>query len=129
MLLQEGHLEHKSNRTGQTLRIGRAWLQDQLDDPAWHDLISRVASISCPMLFVHGQDDPTVSAADALELANAARAGEMRPSVKTRLILGANHVFNAPNPLPEGAPLPETLVSLIDGAVRFCAEATGADKD
>ena len=122
-LLEHGSLEHTSNRTGQTLRIGRAWLLEQLDDPALHDLCARVRSISCPMLFVHGEDDPTVPLADAEELAEAGRSGQR--SAQVRLIPGANHVFNTPNPMPTNEAPPEALGHLIDAAVGFFRTCTG----
>jgi uncharacterized protein len=118
-LLEQGFLEHKSNRTGQTLRIGRDWLRDQLDDPASHDLCARVGTISCPMLFVHGEDDPTVPAADAVELAEAALAANRDREVRVCVIPAANHVFNTPNPMPTNEPIPEALAELIEVAGGF----------
>ena len=118
-LLEQGFLEHKSNRTGQTLRIGRTWLSEQLDDPAAHDLCARVGSIACPILFVHGEADPTVPASHAERLVEAARRGGGDREVALCLIPGADHGFCTPNPMPTDRAEPEALRRLIEEAVGF----------
>ena len=119
MLLRDGFVETRSNRTGQVLRIGRAWLSEQESDPQWHDLLGRVASIRCPLLFIHGESDPTVPASDADELAHAARSSGTDRAIDVVKVGGANHVFNVPNPLPNDQPLPETFVQLSAAAIEF----------
>ncbi len=98
MLLRDGVLPTPSSRTGQTLRIGRAWLQEQLDDPAGHDLSALMAAITVPVTLIHGADDPTVPATDAVRLAQCAP-----DRVHVQLIDGADHVFNTPNPFDPAA--------------------------
>jgi pimeloyl-ACP methyl ester carboxylesterase len=92
-LLAEGSLSSPSSRTGQELRIGRGFLQEQLDDPEGHDLLRQVGAITVPLVVVHGTDDSSVdvSAVDAISEASTS-------TCRTYLIEGANHVFNTPNP-------------------------------
>ena len=94
-LLRDGIVDMPSSRTGQTLHVGRAWLQEQIDDTAEHDLLAQVAQIRCPIGLLHGTEDPTVSASDAVTIAQAS------PSrAKVCLIEDGDHVFNTPNPFP-----------------------------
>lgn len=103
-ILQQGYYEVTSSRTGQTLRINKRSLEEQLQDPEGHDLARHVAAIGCPLLIVHGGADPTVPAGCADELAGMASNGAR---VRLVVIEGANHVYNAPNPmLPEAEPAP-----------------------
>ncbi|MEL6980775.1 MAG: alpha/beta fold hydrolase, partial [Pseudomonadota bacterium] len=93
-----GFLERKSGRTGQTLRIGRGWLDEQLDEPAWHDALvaaGRVAVADVPWLILHGSGDDTVPVTDgeALREASGGRA-------EMRVVDGASHTFDCPNPAP-----------------------------
>lgn len=91
-LLADGVLSSPSSRTGQDLKVGRAFLQDQLDDPSGHDLLRQVQAVTVPITVIHGTDDDAVdvSAADEISLA----AG----GCPVHRILGSNHVFNTPNP-------------------------------
>src|SRR5690606_7648584 len=94
-LLDKGFREVRSARTGQTLRVDRRWLQEQIADPAGHYVIAHAAILGCPLLVVHGTADPTVHPSNGREI--AAAAGSRAELV---LVDGANHVFNVPNPLP-----------------------------
>src|SRR5690606_11372877 len=49
---RRGYAEVVSNRTGQTLRIGQAWLHEQAEDPEWHDPLAAAAAIECPVLAI-----------------------------------------------------------------------------
>ena len=88
--------------------MGKAWLQEQLDDPAGHDLLALVAQIECPVIAIHGADDPTVPAS------SAQRIGDAAPHGSATLIPGANHVFNTPNPLPDDADPSAELKAMLD---------------
>ncbi|MHC5023580.1 MAG: alpha/beta hydrolase [Planctomycetota bacterium] len=113
-LQEQGYLESPSSRTGQVLRVGRAWLQEQLDEPERHDLHALVGRIRCPLLVIHGTDDPTVPVACASELEQVATA-----PVRVLRIEGANHVFNTPNPLPADEPSSPELQQLLDALCEF----------
>jgi pimeloyl-ACP methyl ester carboxylesterase len=114
-LLRTGSLPSPSSRTGQVLRIGRAFLQEQLDDPAGHDLLRLAGRVACPVLVAHGTADTTVPPPAALTLAAAARCARLC------LIEGADHVFNTPNPATAD-PSPQ-LKRLIDAMLDFAASA------
>jgi fermentation-respiration switch protein FrsA (DUF1100 family) len=118
-LLQRGHLESPSSRTGQRLRVGRAFLQEQIDNPRAHDLLAVIAGIRCPLLIIHGDNDPTVPVSSAGEIASA--AGKL---AKVEIIPSADHVFNTPNPMPAHVPASPQLRSLIDSSIRFLDRAT-----
>jgi pimeloyl-ACP methyl ester carboxylesterase len=118
-LLSTGVLDMPSARTGQMLRVGRAWLQDQLDDPDWHHLPRRCASIRCPTLITHGGADATVLPADARTLANAI------PNSIYTIIEGADHVWNVTHPAQRAefeSPNPK-LRALLDAINRFLNDA------
>lgn len=117
-LLEEGFLDSPSSRTGQTLRVGSAFLQEQLDDPSAHNVLALAARIRCPMLIIHGENDPTVPVEAAARIAEA--AGDRA----TKLVIpAADHVFNTPNPLPDTAPAGAHLEALISAAMDFSNRA------
>jgi pimeloyl-ACP methyl ester carboxylesterase len=93
----QGWFEMPSSRTGQTLRVGRAWLQEQIDDPRWHNLVTRSESIHCPTLIAHGRGDRTVLFTDAQII------GGPVPGAEIAVIDDADHVWNTPNPAPSNA--------------------------
>ena len=113
-LLEQGWIVSPSGRTGQQLRVGKGYLQEQLDDSEGHDLLALASRIRCPVLIVHGTEDDTVSAEHAGLLSDA--LGER---ANVRLIEGGTHVFNAPNPYPEGQDPPPQLAELIETTTRF----------
>lgn len=117
-LLARGSLDMPSARTGQMLRVGRAWLQDQLSDPDWHDLPLRCASIRCPTLITHGGADVTVLPDDARTLAGAIR------DASHAIIDSADHVWNVTHPAQDAefeSPNPR-LRELIDAIDRFLSD-------
>jgi alpha-beta hydrolase superfamily lysophospholipase len=123
-LLEKGYLESPSARTGQDLRIGRAFLQEQLDDPGGHDLPALASRIHCATLIIHGSEDPTVPVACAEDLRKA--LGERS---NERIIAGGDHVFNTPNPMPlDEAPGPQ-LRELLEATVHFAVSVCGMSGD
>jgi pimeloyl-ACP methyl ester carboxylesterase len=114
MLLAEGALPSPSSRTGQALMVGRQFLQEQIDDPDGHDLLGLVKQIDAPVLVVHGAEDLTVPAvsADAISLAAPHATGPIK-------VEGGDHVFNTPNPAPDGhVPSPQ-LVGVFEAIEAF----------
>ncbi len=116
-LREQGHLESPSARTGQTLRIGREWLDEIEAEPAAFDPIEAIARLERPVLVVHGEADDTVPADAGHALAEAAG-----PRARLALIEGASHTFNCPNPLEEDQPLPEATERLIDMTCDFARQ-------
>jgi pimeloyl-ACP methyl ester carboxylesterase len=119
-MLERGGIDSPSARTGQALRVGRAFLQEQLDDPEGHDVPALVARITCPVLLAHGRDDPTVPAACAAEL-----GAVLGPNGTVRVIDGGDHVFNTPNPMDDDADPSPQLRTLLDAMTEFAIEVTG----
>ncbi|HRP61697.1 MAG TPA: alpha/beta fold hydrolase [Phycisphaerales bacterium] len=115
-LLRDGYIESPSARTGQRLRVGKAFLQEQLDAPAAHDVLSLVRRIRCPMLIVHGDHDATVPMSDAWAIGDAAQ------SSKVVIVPGGDHVFNVSNPLAEDAPSSPQLTQLSENLIAFAAD-------
>lgn len=127
-LRAEGRLLSPSGRTGQDLYVGLDWLEEIERDPELYDPVLAAAQVTCPMLILHGDEDPTVPLACAHNLHRAAT-----PKSRLEIIAGANHVYNCPNPAPDGpyASLPVQTRKLIDLSVAFavaCCDA-GPSKD
>lgn len=125
-ILQRGYTEVVSNRTRQTLKVGREFLAEQLDDPAGHDLFEHVRAISCPLLILHGSIDPTVPPRCAKSIAEA--AGPERDDVEVLFIPNGDHVFNTPNPMPvDDSPSPQ-LSAVIDAMTVFLDRVMPANR-
>lgn len=124
-LLREGALVSPSARTGQALRVGRRFLEEQLEDPAGHDLLTLVRDLDRPVLVVHGAADTTVS-----PTAGEAIAAAVGPRAILRRVEGADHVFNTPNPMPPeqaASPQLETLIEAVRSFLRHvCVVGAGA---
>ncbi|MCZ6834979.1 MAG: alpha/beta fold hydrolase [Planctomycetota bacterium] len=112
-LLEQGYLVSPSSRTSQDLRVGKAFLLEMLDDPKTHDLQTQVKKITCPVLVIHGDDDPTVPSENAGDLKEAAEQGELL------IVEGGNHVFNTPNPLPPDMASSKHLETVLGALIRF----------
>ena len=109
-LRRDGFLVSPSSRTGQDLRVGRAWLDEIEQDPPRFDPRRAAAAVRCPLLILHGDADTTVAVDDAHTLHAAA------PRATLQVIPGASHTFDAPNPM--GDP-PANTRAMIDAAVAF----------
>lgn len=114
LMLEQGYLETPSSRTGQTLRVGKAYLEEQLADPAGHDVLAQTARIRCPICIIHGENDPSVRVQCGHELKQA--AGDNAELV---VIPGADHVFNTPNPFAMDAIPGAQLAAMMDAAIGF----------
>ncbi len=113
-LLATGFVDSPSSRTGQCLRIGRVFLQEQLNDPDGHDVLAVASHIRCASLIIHGSDDPTVEVSSAGRICNA-----MGERANEKIIKGADHVFNATNPMPDDAEAGPQLRELLDSMTQF----------
>lgn len=119
-LLEQGWIESPSSRTGQDLRVGADFLREQLDDPDGHDVLALVGRITCPLLVIHGDADPTVAPECAEQIA-AAHAGPNQ----VLLVESGDHVFDTPNPFPaDGEPSPQ-LATVLEAVAAFLDPADG----
>jgi len=110
---ENGFLEVTSNRTGQTLRIGRAFWDEQEQDPAAHDLLALASKIPSPALVIYGSADQTVKPACAERIAS------VLPNARLLTIEGGDHVLNTPNPFPIGAEPSQQLRQALEETVNF----------
>ena len=110
-LLTQGFIESPSARTDQMLHVGRAFLQDQLDDPESHDLLPLVETIESRILVIHGEIDPTVSVESAVAIA---AAGQLTTLVR---IANGDHVYNTPNPFPKNG-TPSVQLAAVWSAIQ-----------
>lgn len=65
---EKGALEFNDPATGAPLAVGTGYLDDLEANVERYDLVARVAGLSVPYLILHGEHDPVVPVADALEL-------------------------------------------------------------
>ena len=114
LMQKQGWLDSPSSRTGQNLRIGRAWLEDIDADPKAVDPLAAIKKINCPVLIVHGSGDQTVPVDSAHMLQRA--GGD---HARLEVIADASHTFNASNPMDPDAP-PDAVVQLADQVCQFC---------
>ena len=115
-LLRSGFIVSPSARTNQDLRVGSCFLQEQLDDPANHDLLQLATQIECPVLVVHGEEDDAVPVSASSNIANQTNGACV-------VIDNANHVFNTTNPFPNGdCPSPQ-LQALWNATQSFLLES------
>ena len=110
VIREQGYVVSPSSRTGQDLRIGRAWLDDLEQNADRLDVLASVARITAPLMIVHGTADASAPVACAERIANA-YAG----TPETLLLEGASHTFDCANPFTGPS---EALNQLI---ARVCA--------
>lgn len=113
-LRQQGWLESPSSRTGQLLRIGRDSLLEVEADPEAFDPLLAVRQVACPMLMLHGDEDQTVPPNASKRLAQ-----EAEDRGQLRIIHGASHTFNAPNPMLADTEPPEETKQMVDAVCKF----------
>jgi len=114
IIREQGSIVSPSSRTGQELRIGRAWVEDLDHNAAQLDLPAAVGRITAPLMIVHGTADESVPVACAHQIASAYLG------VPEMLLLdGAGHTFNCVNPFAGPSP---ALDNLIGAASAFLAK-------
>lgn len=121
-LEREGHDEIRSNRTGQVLRVGRAWLDEQRAAPADHDVLALCGFIECPILVAHGEDDTTVPPSCADEICIASTHSQHL------LLRGGDHVLITPNPMTPGTLASEPLREFVTASVAFAKRCVSANR-
>jgi len=112
-LRAQGYLESPSSRTGQSLRLGKAWLDEIEADPDRLDPVRAIGSLSCSVLLIHGEADVSVPIDCAHVLSRAAPS-----ATQLTVIAGATHTFNAPNPMPPDRPPPQTT-QMVEAVADF----------
>ena len=90
-----GELPVVNARTGQKLALGIDLL-NEIETREDLDVLAAASTVRAPWLIVHGEDDESVSIADADQLAGAFRASPSSHDLVR--IPGANHTFGARHP-------------------------------
>ena len=108
IIRRQGYIISPSSRTGQELKVGRAWLEDLEQNAAKLDLTAAVARIGVPLMIVHGFADESVPVACAEAIA-ADYAGE----AEMLILDGAGHTFNCVNPFAGSSPALEELITAV----------------
>jgi uncharacterized protein len=116
-LREQGYLASPSSRTGQVLRVGRIWFDEQEASPTDHDVLGLVGHIRCPVLTLHGQEDQTVDPACASHIASACPRGE------STLIPDGDHVYCTTNPADVDGPMSEPLTEVCTHVAEFIESA------
>ena len=91
-------------RTGQRMPIYRTLWDDLEANADRLDVTAAAAMVRVPWLIVHGEEDATVSVAEARRL------NEAGPSSALRVIPGSGHAFEAAHPMEEAPPGLETAI-------------------
>ena len=118
---ERGHVVSPSSRTGQALRIGRAWLNDLEQNAAALDLRAAVGRMSAALLIVNGTADGSVPAACAEEIAAA-----YSHRAETLLLDGAGHTFDCANPFAGPSRALEQLIGRVSAFLGEHLSAGGA---
>jgi len=120
-LKKSGGLGITSGRTGQVLRTGRQWIDAIEADGQGFDPLLALAAVVEPMrgrvLLIHGDQDTTVPSQSM-----AKYQGACGGRCQTRLITGANHVYNCVNPLDASQGVPQALETLISAVSSFISK-------
>lgn len=98
-LRQHGHLKVMNTRTGQEMRVGRAFF-DELDaDDGGLDIDAAAARVTLPWLLVHGTEDDAVPFDEARKLLDYAAANSVQgENAKLLSLEGTGHTFGATHP-------------------------------
>lgn len=111
-MLERGYSVTNSARTKQELRIGAAWLREQIESAEDHDVLGQASRCGLPACVLHGDADDAVPMDAGLAIAH---------KLRTPLIVleGSNHVLSMPNPSAKSAPRSEPLLKTVDQIARF----------
>lgn len=102
----------ENSRTKQQLPHNFQFYEDFKKNEKLFTISRAVRNLNIPQLIVHGSDDPTVSVEEAKAIHS------WNSNSKLEIIIGADHVFGAQHPWPEGT-LPDSLGKVIDKTIDF----------
>ncbi|MCB9831134.1 MAG: alpha/beta fold hydrolase [Planctomycetes bacterium] len=105
-LREFGHFPVQNARTGQTMRVGRAAIEEGMSDAPEFDLGLAAESLGDRLLVLHGDRDQAVPLAAAEQLA-AWAGGQCAPLI----VRGADHVMNCRHPFTGPTPAFETALA------------------
>lgn len=102
----------ENTRTKQQLPHNFQFYEDFKANELRFNISRAVKNIKVPQLVIHGDEDPTVSAKEAMAIHS------WNPKSQLGIILGGDHVFGANHPWVENS-LPDDLVKVIDKTIDF----------
>ncbi len=95
---EKGFLEVVNQRTGQTLKVNKSYWHDLQKNKEKFDLYQRVEDLEIPTLFIHGNEDSTISPEESQTLYEHCGAYSKR----LEIIEGADHTFGIKHPFVKG---------------------------
>jgi len=105
----------QNKRTNQQMPLDFQLVEDYIAHRDRLNVPDAVKKLQIPMLAIHGSADETVPVAAAYSFK------EWNPSVKVKIIDGANHTFGADHPFT-GTKLPRDFKLVVDETMRFFGE-------
>lgn len=114
--METGVLHFANSRTNQQMPINSTFLQDLNENSEKLEIITAAQKLTQPWLIVHGDADPTVPLAHAIELHN------QNPQSELLKIDQADHVFSAAHPWKRET-LPEPLLNVCNATIKFFQSA------
>jgi pimeloyl-ACP methyl ester carboxylesterase len=117
---RDGHVDILNSRTGQTMRMSTAVLDDIEANREWLDIGRAARQLRVPLLVIHGAADQTVPLHDGRTLAGQGADASLV------VLGGATHTFGATHPLRE---IPRPLRLATELSTHFMALRCRATKD
>ena len=108
------YAEITNSRTGQTLKIGKQFLDDLITNRDKLSAERRAKELYIPCLFIHGTNDETVHYLHAQKLHEACASTDKEKYI----IEGATHTFGGSHPFNEEE-LPEHFAEVVDQTIRW----------
>ena len=109
----EGSIGFPNARTGQTMRVSTAILDDLERRAEALDLDAAIRRLPAPLLVIHGATDDTVPVSEAHRIAGSA------PDVSTVILNDASHTYGAIHPLVH-VPFELTMAANVTAAFIRC---------
>jgi pimeloyl-ACP methyl ester carboxylesterase len=108
----QGILYMHNSRTNQQMPLKATLLDDLAKNPARLDIAGKIATITQPLLIVHGDEDKTVP------LSHVQQLKEAQPNAGFLVIKGADHTFGATHPYIKDT-IPTHLLKFCDAVIAF----------
>ena len=107
---RDGNMDVVNARTGQTMRMSPAILDDYEANVSRLNILESAADLRVPLLVVHGGNDESVAVQEATEIASRAHDASLL------IVESASHTYNAIHPL---VTVPKELVYAAEVSASF----------
>lgn len=116
-----GHMKVENARTGQEMRVGRAFFEELAANREGFDVLRAASRVSQPWLLIHGVDDTSVPFDEALQLLEAANRNALNGSNAKLLSLeNTDHTLGTAHPFRRRT---AEFVQAVDATVDFFRRA------